>query len=220
MGTNPKLIALYRVAEKNNKNNKEKLDYIDNEVCLRNFRKYFKGELHVFGDRLDETKEVAQEVADHYHEIESHGNAESLNEVIQFAITWFGRGDMIYLVEDDYLHRGNVDKAIIEGLSKVDYVTLYDHPDKNMQWVQTFNTDSFIWKMVQSTTMTFATKYETLRNDYNTMKPFIRTGNPSDHYMFLSLNRSRYRLASIAPGLSTHTETKWLSPTINWKAYV
>jgi hypothetical protein len=225
MERDSEVIAFYRISEKKQKEDNSILDkikpeYVTNENCLRNFRKHFTGKLHVFGDNLKESKPIAKEYADHYHDISEGSNAGSLSHIIQFALDTYGKDDILYFVEDDYIHRGDVVDAIKQGLDRVDFVTLYDHPDKYMQWSQPFHTKDYIWRLVESTTMTFAVRHQTLYLNYPTMKRFIAGKVPNDHYMFKSINPSKTRLASVVPGLSTHGESNWLSPTIKWEQYV
>lgn len=224
MGADSEFIAIYRMAEKKNKRDKNKIEGVNNLTCFNNFNKYFTGDkLYLFGDRLEESK---RELVDNnyiFHEVQNHGNAESLMEAIEYAMSSFKDEDIVYFVEDDYLHKPGFVEAIKEGLERIDYVTCYDHLDKyhrtNARY-ELFYTDNYIWKLVDSTTMTFATKIKTIKKDIDIMRKWISVGIPNDYYMFLEINQILPRLASLVPGLSTHTEIQFLSPTTNWNQYV
>jgi glycosyltransferase involved in cell wall biosynthesis len=226
MASDTKIVALYRVAEKDLKDKagqygvKEKPEWSTNESCLRNFRKHYKGELVVFGDRLKETKELAQEVSDRYIDITKHGNAASFSEVLDFALDNYGEDTIVYFVEDDYIHSGDVDKHLIEGLERFDYITLYDHPDKHGA-IQTtvVTTESTHWMLTSSTTMTFATKISKLVYDQDDIRKWLKTSQPNDYYMWQSLTNAGRRLGSPIPGIATHTESKWLAPLTKWENY-
>lgn len=215
---------IYRVAEKANKNNKVKPDYIGNEDCLHNARMAFPdGNLIVFGDKVNKSKPIAKEVADKYFDIKIGDNAKSFMHVYDYAVNNFKADDIIYFLEDDYVHSLDVNcsKLIEEGLTRADYVSLYDHPDKyNGAQRNLFVTESSHWQFVPSTTMTFAAKVKTLVLDRAFFEHFCKEGNPADHYIFTELGKQGRRLATPIPGASTHGETQWLSPIVNWGGYV
>jgi hypothetical protein len=64
--------------------------------------------------------------------------------------------------------------------------------------------------------MTFAAKVKTLREDENILREFTNQIYPRDFDMFLKLRDNGRSLITPIPGYSTHGETKWLSPLINW----
>ena len=41
-----------------------------------------------------------------------------------------GDEELVYFVEDDYIHLPEARKVLLEGLERAHYVTLYNHPDK------------------------------------------------------------------------------------------
>jgi len=140
--------------------------------------------------------------------------------------------DIIYVLEDDYVHRPGWTTVLREGLSsllpstlKFDYVTLYDHYDK-------YNlTDEFLvknytglqsqiglsksvhWRTIPSTTNTFAMQYKTFLEDYEVHQVFKN----SDHNKFTFLQRGGRKVASCVPGYSTHCHKDYLSPCIDWE---
>ena len=64
--------------------------------------------------------------------------------------------------------------------------------------------------------MTFAARVSTLRRDESILRKWTNGTHPNDFEMFkeLSLNA---KLVSSIPAYSTHGETQWLSPLINWE---
>lgn len=213
--------ALYRIAEQKNKYDKNKPNWVDNIACLRNFRGAFKGDLIVFGDRLNEnTKKLVKELSDDYIDISQHGNAQSFREVFLYATNNYGDDDIVYFVEDDYIHKSNFEKIILEGLEVADYVSLYDHPDKHIQGLLITTTKSTHWLEVPSTTMTFAAKVETLKDDWYIFDTFTSDNHPHEHHIFTTLTTNLLRkLITPIPGWSTHGETNFLSPVVNWERY-
>lgn len=212
---------VYRIAEKQNKTSKVKPDWINNATCLKNAARYRQNaELIVFGDNLQESKELAVSVADRFFETKNHGNAETFIEVVDWVIENLDPDDIVYFLEDDYLHREGYIDVIREGLSRVDYVSLYDHSDKYEYDNEAvlFYTKSTHWRLASSTTMTFATRVNTLTFDYPVWSEMTKgTKIPPDFYIWKALVGKGRRLATPIPGFSTHGEVKYLSPVINWE---
>lgn len=135
--------------------------------------------------------------------------------------------EIIYFVEDDYLHRPNSDLIIQEGLEIADYVTLYDHADKYMEYytrnswggepTKVLLTKSTHWKQVSSTCMTFAAKVKTLREDCDIIYNHLRGAVPEDWAMFIALGVKGRKLINPIPGYATHCITEYQSPLINWE---
>jgi hypothetical protein len=139
----------------------------------------------------------------------------------------FDDDTIIYFLEDDYIHRPEWDKVLIDGFTlPVQYVTLYDHGDKYQEMYKNFmtkvlHTELSHWMPVPSTTNTFGTKFKTLKEDYLIHEKYSIGYEPSfDHGKFIELhNRGRSLISSI-PGYSTHSHKDFLSPCINWKNYL
>ncbi|WP_131592605.1 hypothetical protein [Synechococcus sp. BS55D] len=135
-----------------------------------------------------------------------------------------------YFVEDDHLHLPNQKEWIREGLSHFDFVSLYDHPDKYMAPMyaelrrKVVLTPLGYFASSPSTVMTFACKAQTLKLCSSTMLRERFTGTslawPNDHDMFLELAERGHFLGTPIPGRSTHCEEGFLSPLIDWTAYV
>ena len=211
---------------------KEKPRYISKKTCLRNCYHVFKNsEIHLIADNVqDETWSWIESQFPHIKkERTSFGNgALSFNHALSIALK-LPLNDIIYFVEDDYLHRRHSYTALKEGIMLgADYVTLYDHPDKYLDTDNPFVdkdgevtkvllTKSSHWKMTSSTTMTFASTVNTLRKDEEILR--IRTCNdhPDDFNMFADLADLGRSLVSPIPGFCTHGQSDFLSPRVDWE---
>ena len=59
--------------------------------------------------------------------------------------------------------------------------------------------------------MTFATKVQTIKQDYEIFKNYCSTTHPYDFQIFCDLYKKKgRRLVSCIPAVSTHGETKWI----------
>ena len=225
---------IYRISDAGY--NKVKPKYIGNRNCLWNAVNTFQGvafeDWTVIADNVSEETDV---IIQSYIPRESidyvsigHG-AGTFNLALDKALT-FDDTEIVYFIENDYLHRPNSMKLIEEGLEIGDYVTLYDHPDKyingdiggnpyiteNSEITRVLLTKSVHWKITNSTTMTFAAKVKTLRQDESTLRHYTSGSYPRDFDMFIDLHSRGRQLLSSIPGYSTHGETAWLSPLTNW----
>jgi len=237
------LKVLYRISDGGNP--KVKLPNADKKHCLENAISIFgKENFYVFADNCGkETIEMIAAFGIEAIEIKL-GNALSWRHIVQFSIDNFGPEEMVYLLEDDYLHKANSAAALMEALEFADYATLYDHPDKYIshsaggpnpyiengaEQTRVWLTKSSHWKQTNSTTMTFAAKVSTLIEDQQIWWEFTSKGFPNDFGAFQQLQelgkwenkifgKQRVLVSSI-PGLSTHGETSWLSPLTNWVQY-
>ena len=60
------------------------------------------------------------------------GNSGSYRWALEHAVTAFDSDDVVYFVEDDYLHTRNAFAVLAAGvtvLDNIDYFTLYEHPN-------------------------------------------------------------------------------------------
>jgi hypothetical protein len=222
---------IYRISDAGY--SKVKPDYISNENCLKNFVSTFGNQnLHIIADNCSEDtlKMITKYV--HPNSIETvsvgHG-AGTFNLALDMALG-FDDETIVYFVENDYLHKPGSDKVLIEGLQiGYNYVALYDHPDKYMNGANPFVEDggevtrvmlseSCHWKITNSTTMTFAAQVKTLKEDESILREYTKGSYPRDFEMFLALREKQHGLITPIPGYSTHGETAWLSPLIDWSA--
>jgi len=130
-------------------------------------------------------------------------------------------GDLIYFLENDYLHvdgwLGKVEE-LFTTYNGLDYVSLYDHKDKYFLPMydnlvsKIFITDSHHWRSTPSTCGSFTITKERFDEDYDILST-VR----GDHNKFLWLNKNRGRsVVSPIPGLSTHCMEGLMSPTLEW----
>lgn len=139
----------------------------------------------------------------------------------------YHKDDIIYFVEDDYLHKEGWVDILLEGFKyiRADYFTLYDHPDK--YWLPMYNnltskiiaTPNVHWRTTPSTTNTYACTMGTLSKHFDTHIKYClpeHTHDGYDHTKFIKLWQMGSNLVSCIPGYSTHVENNMLSPIINW----
>ena len=137
--------------------------------------------------------------------------------------------DIVYLLEDDYLHRPGWPLVMREAFASfgVDYVTLYDHADKYMHDVypnlatQLLATRACHWRTTPSTTNTYSLYFKTLRehrDDHLAFSDIEKYGRiTADHDKFMAMMAKGRVLISSVPGFSTHVESNLMSPTVNWE---
>ena len=223
---------IYRISD--NGYNKIKPDYINNENCLANATKVLEGAIfHVIADNTSpETNDMIQKyITKDGVEYVSKGNgAATFNLALDKALT-YNDDEIVYFIENDYLHKPDSLKIIQEAFElNPSFVSLYDHPDKYMKPEQggnpyckggaedtrIYKTNSIHWKITNSTTMTFASKVSTLRENEDILRKHTSGTHPDDFQMFLELRGKNKLLITPIPGYSTHGETAWLSPLTDW----
>ena len=195
------LFTLYRISDGSNQA-KNKLSHADKFHCLRNYLSVFGNEnLLVFADNCSApTLDELTKLGITYQTIKL-GNRGSFLHIVKYAIEQLPKDDYVYLLEDDYLHLPGSRQALLEGLAIADYVSLYDHPDKYVEFskgglnhyvidggetTKIFLTQSSHWKETNSTTMTFAARIGTLAADY---KIWAKWG-VRDYYVWQDLLRN------------------------------
>lgn len=157
------------------------------------------------------------------------GNSASFRYALDLALR-LNNEAVAYLLEDDYLHRADAPKFLLEGLQRADYVSLYDHPDKYMEPspnplvknggepTRVILTASTHWKFTNSTTMTFAARVGTLRADADILRRHCQTPIPQDFFMFMELMKKGRQLVTPIPGCATHCD-QFPSPFIFSQAF-
>jgi hypothetical protein len=225
---------IYRISDSGY--NKVKPAYINNEACLKNAIQtfpWFKHDWVILADNISqETRTMIKKyISEKFIKDVSVGHGAgtfnlALDEALQLADE-----EIVYFIENDYLHKPNSDKVIQEGLQLgASFVSLYDHPDKYLSPSQGGNpyceggaedtrvylTESTHWKITNSTTMTFAATVSTLKKAEETLRKYTQGTYPEDFKMFLDLREQGKLLISSIPGYSTHGETAWLAPLTDW----
>jgi hypothetical protein len=225
---------IYRISDSGY--SKVKPAYINNEACLKNAIQTFPWFDHdwvILADNIsEETRTMIKKyISEKFIKDVSVGHgAGTFNLALDEALQepdW----QVVYFLENDYLHKPNSDKIILEGLELgASFVSLYDHPDKYLAPSQGGNpyceggaedtrvylTESTHWKITNSTTMTFATTIENLVRTEPTLRKYTQGTYPEDFKMFLDLREQGELLISSIPGYATHGETAWLSPLTDW----
>ena len=137
--------------------------------------------------------------------------------------------DIVYFLEDDYLHQPKWPEVLQEGFDYigVDYITLYDHKDKyflpmyeNLQ-SKVLATPSVHWRTCPSTTNTYACRVKTFKKHIEIHKEYcdLERGFTRDHDKFIRLWQEGSNLISSIPGYSTHVEVEFMSPVVDWEQY-
>lgn len=194
----------------------------------------------------DETLDMAMRLKDEHGfsvMIYTGGSsAASWRHAVNFAMDMgLDDEDAVYFVEDDYLHLPGtnptpndkfVDTFIEEGLGIADYVSLYDHMDKYIPASKGGNkfigedacettkvalTKSTHWKLTNSTTMTFATRLGTLKDDKEVWEKYTMGSHPNDFAAFIELRHKGKSLITPLPGRATHCEPTWAAPLVEWE---
>ena len=232
--------VLYRISS--NSYQKERLTFATKEYCLSNFIDNVltpSDKMTIIADCVDnELKEIINSYKTSnikvFHE-ELGSNGASFRFQIDFAAS-LPDGEIVLFQEDDYLYKPanwpyqnetTYDGLTKEALQLSDYVSFYDHPDKYLspklggnkfitdQGVENtgiFRTKNSHWKFTNSTTCTFATTSDVIRQDQKIWKTFCPGKHPHDFQSFLALGIRGRKLATSLPGRSTHTEKPWISP--------
>lgn len=209
-------------------------DWFDYEKCFDNFLNSIQNKnqikIHIVYDGEDSNNFVFDKKFDFFHRINvgsDLGSFKKTLEIIKKNSSDFLGSDIIYLMENDYLHKVNWDFYVEEFFKseyRNNYLTLYDHADKYSQesCSNIIHTSSHHYRTTVSTCGSYLMNYETFLDDYDfniNIFDFLvnKTRLPLDHAKFLTLLKIKERtLYSALPGLSTHCLNNLLSPTINW----
>lgn len=211
---------------------KERPKWWNKEKVFKNFKNTFNPEttdyMIIYDNYYGIIKETFLKDEKNVYEINCGKESLSFLETLKYILSKnFDDDTIIYFLEDDYVHRPNWDKIIIDGFTlPVDYVTLYDHGDKYQEMYKDFmtkvlHTSLSHWMPIPSTTQTFAVKFKTLKEDQKVQKKFSTGYEPSfDHGKFIELHNIGRTLVSSIPGYSTHCVNQFLSPCIDWESYL
>lgn len=227
---------IYRISDSGYKKNKPL--YVNNETCLKNFCRVFikhHDNVQVIADNCSiETMDIIKSKikSKNIKTVSVGHGAGTFNLALNLALTIQDDDEIIYFVENDYLHRENSDVVLAEGFGLgASFISLYDHPDKYLdpedggnpycsngaENTRVYLTKSTHWKITNSTTMTFASKVGTLKRVEPILRKHTAGSYPNDFKMFCELRSVNEILISPIPGFSTHGETAWMSPCIDWE---
>lgn len=230
----------YRISD-NGFKNKIKPSFITKYNCLRNALDTFKGNNVYFKVYVDSvipiTEKMIHDLCDYREnteiiKIDIHSNGFSFRRVYEDACK-LEDNNLVYFLEDDYIHQENALEYLKDAAewNYTDYISLYDHPDKYDnneaevnplakefgEITKVFKTSNHHWKLTNSTTMTFAAFVDVLKRDKEIFWKYTETGYPYDFEIFINLLKEGKLLSSPIPSISTHGETKFLAPFIEWK---
>lgn len=229
------MIVFYRISDGGY--NKKKPYYVCNklEVFKRFYNIFNKYTIYVVADNVcDETYDFLLKYINNDKIFRTQlSNAEAFMYAVNYSLNNFDINEIVYFAEDDYLYTENADKIILEGLQVGDYSSGYDHLDKYKnhsdggpnpyikgggEITRVMLTENRHWKITNSCCMTFAVKLKILKEDLSIINKYCGGKHPYDFEMFLELNKKHKRtVVSCIPAVSTHGETDWLSPLIDWE---
>jgi hypothetical protein len=144
----------------------------------------------------------------------------------------FDDDQIVYFLEDDYLHRPGWCDIMLEGFQiNTSYLTLYDFDFFIAKGYlsEIFVTPNSHWKAVPATTNTFACRYKTLLEDLEVHQKYSSSNAikeeegyhfSKDYDKFWGLQEKQRYLISPMPGWSTHCDANHLSPVINWEKII
>lgn len=210
------LKIIYRICDL--RNGGTKIPQVNKRQCFLNFIEVF-GPDNVVVVADNTSQETVDFLGRHVHRIErtNLGNSGSFLYAMERAFQ-YQDDQLVYLVEDDYLHLSGSMQCLLEGLQHADYVSLYDHADKYMtrspnplvtgggENTKVILTASTHWKFTNSTTMTFGTKVGTLRADQGIFREYCKDKLPKDYFIFRTLAQRARTLLTPIPGWSTHCD--------------
>ena len=216
----------YNITKTDHRNRPVWFDY---ENCFLNLLESIKDknvELHLIMDGVIENNWISK-YKDYYipHEIKG-GNMINVTLAMYEIIknTDLEETDLVYILENDYLHTLNWIEKVLElydTFKGLNYISLYDHKDKYFLPMyddlvsKIFVTDTCHWRTTPSTCGSYITTKKIFDEDYDD-----HTGISvpiGDHHKWLFLNQTKNRfILTPVPGLSTHCVEGLLSPTINW----
>lgn len=132
-----------------------------------------------------------------------------------------GPDDLVYLLENDYLHQDGWVSRVFEAFDspmQFSYLSLYDHADKYFYKMyedlsaRLMHTAHQHWRTAPSSCASYLLTRRTLEADYDVLSQGI-----PDYYFFSQLATERQRvLLTPVPGLSTHCMSGYLSPVVDW----
>ena len=221
---------IYRISDAGY--NKIKLSNVSNENCLKNAVSVFPLDKVKWTIICDNCSPKTMKMIRSYLPEESivqvsvgHG-AGTFNLALDMALS-FSDDSVVYFLENDYLHVKKSLDILKDGFALgADILTLYDHPDKYQNTHPLFyymskNTHIYLgrlchWRSEFSTTMTFAAKVSFLKKYQKVFRKYTSGRHPYDFNIFRELCTKGVELICPIPGASTHGETAFLGPFVNW----
>lgn len=196
----------YRISDKSH--TKLKLPGTSKEICLKNFLSIFpEKDITIIADNC--SKSYNDIIKNCWRMFDAHlGNSGSFKFALDCCVK-LPDEELVYFVEDDYVHREGALKVLLEGQDLADYGTLYDHPDKYTsvygggETSKVVKTLSSHWRFTTSTCMTFFTKAKYLKRDYDIWMKHLSGTVPDDFGAFREIGKP---IAVPIPGWACHTD--------------
>jgi len=225
----------YRLSNQQAGIDKKKIKNANKKKCLENCISVFGREnITVIGDNLNhEHIEWLRDLDIRFLEVSNGNGSATFRNALDMAIEENEDNDIVYLLEDDFLHKEGSKKLLTEALNELNcYATLYDHPDKYLnrdrggnQFIEqggevtrVIKTETIHWKITNSTVMSFAARVSRLKLDKELLEKHSRNRITDSFSLFTELSQTKgIPVLSSIPGFSTHCETAWLSPFTNWE---
>lgn len=220
---------------------KERPSFFSRQACFNNLKQTIADEneceLHVLFDGNPEGHFVENEK--NLIKLSSGSGSKSFIDAIHYALAISkDDNDIIYFLEDDYLHRPNWIPILKEGIGihESSYVSLYDHFDKYVRVLpdkikepytsmykdlksEITVTKSCHWRTVSSTTDTLAITKGLLQAYLSTFIHYSSIAPHSlDHARGIDLTSKGIILWTSLPGYSTHMAPDYMSPLTNWES--
>jgi len=212
--------------------NRKRPDWFDKKKVWNNFKRTLDPEICyvtiLYDTHFGDSSESFFEGNDRVIKINCGTEASSFLEMLNVIQNENHEDDdIIYMLEDDYLHLPGWTNIMLEGFTlETDYISLYDHLDKYKDYPDLLSkilvSESCHWRTVPSTCNTYACKFSTLKSDIEIHKFYSihhNSGISSDHSKFINLSQIGRRLITPIPGYSTHCDLLH-SPTIKWEEYI
>ena len=203
-------------------------DWFSYKKCYRSIKEA-DVDLYILLDGIKDQHHFEFDPEDNITEFNGGTDAKSLLFCLRFIEKQqLDPEDIVYIVEDDYLHLKGWDQILQEAFDtfNVDYITLYDHPDKyflpmyDTLQSKILHTNNTHWRTTPSTCNTYAGKWKTFIKHWDEfhikycLPEYTHDGY--DHTKLTQLWNSGSNLISSIPGYSTHCELPFISPIIDW----
>lgn len=212
---------------------KERPDWFSRENCFINLLNTIKGREDVHLTVMFDGEPSSDHFINNYPEVhlqKEKGGTDGhsfLNVVNYVSKLKLREDDIVYFLEDDYMHQPGWVDVMVEGFYyiRVDYITLYDHKDKyflegyDSLQSKVIATKNVHWRTIPSTTNTYACRFSTFISHIDIHRQYcdLEKGYTRDHDKFIRLWQEGSNLISSIPGYSTHVETPYLSPVVDWE---
>lgn len=203
------------------------------EICFKSLidSARFVGDykIYVIGDELGEESLSFYKDYEVTMINEKFGNDKSLEKCFQMAKE-FPDGDIVYFVEDDYLHLQKALPSAIFFLKYVDgFLHLTDYPNfyEVGHFIQTeiLLTPFNHWRRAPSTTFSFMTRAKQIKDNFGLL---IKSCENADDTLFstifgwddktsMATGKRTQSLYSPLPSLATHMHEGTMAPGIDWK---